>query len=607
MKRICFVVALMGLWSIACAPSKVGLSEAGISSSEITAEDIRAHVKYLASDELEGRGSGTEGNRKAAQYIADRFKSYGLKPAGDNGTYFQSFDFVSAVKLGEKNSLVVESKGGMRTSIKLNEDYRPFGFSSDGQVAGEMVFVGYGISATEKSYDDYKDVDVTGKIAVALRFGPDGNDLHSDLYRFTAFRNKARVARDKGAIALIMVDGTEDEISKLSYDQSFSSSGISCISLRRSILEEWLQPGRKLKTIQDSIKINRKPTSFIIPNLKLTLATEVVKIHSRSSNVLGTLEGNDAKLKDQVVVLGAHFDHLGYGGAGSGSLAPDEHAIHNGADDNASGTSAMLELAQKFSSAKQSVARTLLFAAFTGEEMGLLGSAHYVATPAFPLASTVAMLNFDMIGRMENNTVTVQGLGTSPRWKDLVHKWNPTPDTLTIKTVDDGVGPSDHSSFYTKDIPVLFFFTSLHSDYHKPSDDWEKLNYEGEQKLVRYVYNIVNEIQSSSERPAFTKAQTTASAMGGGDGRGFTVTLGVTPDYGASADGMKISGTRANGPAEKAGLKGGDIITKLAGKKVLNIYDYMGILGELKVGDVVEIEVMRAGLPMKFTATMQKR
>jgi aminopeptidase YwaD len=404
------------------------------------------------------------------------------------------------------------------------------------------------------------------------------------------------------------VDGTEDEISKLSYDQSFASSGIPCISLRKSILENWLEPTKKeLKNIQDSLKANRLPSSFNIPNLKLSLATEVVKVHATSANVLGCLDGNDAKLKDQVVVLGAHFDHLGLGGPGSGSLAPDEKAIHNGADDNASGTSALLELAQKFSANKQLLTRTLLFSAFTGEELGLLGSAYYVANPTLPLKNTIAMFNLDMVGRMENNSVTVQGFGTSPAWRITVRKWNAAPDTLNIKAVEDGTGPSDHASFYGKDIPVLFFFTSLHSDYHKPSDDWEKLNYEGEQKIVRLVYNIASDIQNSAESPQFTKAQSTASPMGSGDGRGFTVTLGVTPDYGASAEGMKIGGTRANGPAEKAGLKSGDVITKLGGKKVLNIYDYMGVLGELKAGDVVEVEVMRDGNPMKFVATMQKR
>jgi aminopeptidase YwaD len=511
------------------------------------------------------------------------------------------------VKLGEANSLT-EERSGERISLKLDEEYRPLGFSADGEVSGELAFVGYGISASEKNYDDYKDINVTGKIAVALRFGPDGNDIHSDLYRFTSFRNKARVAREKGALALIMVDGTEDEIAKLAYDQSFASSGIPCISLKRSVLERWLKTLNKdLRQIQDTIKATRKSISFMFTDYSVKLKTEIIKVYSKSANVLGYLEGNDPKLKEQVVVLGAHFDHLGLGGVGSGSLAPDEHAVHNGADDNASGTSALLELAQKFASNKRSISRTLVFAGFTGEEMGLLGSTHYVSHPALPLSNTIAMLNLDMVGRMENNSVTIQGIGTSPKWKSLVSKWNIAPDTLTVKTVDDGAGPSDHASFYGKDIPVLFFFTSLHGDYHKPSDDWDKLNYAGEQKIVNYVYNLTNELQSSTDRPVFTKAQTTASPMGGGDGRGFSVTLGVTPDYGASAEGMKIGGTRANGPAEKAGLKAGDIITKLAGKKVLNIYDYMGVLGELKAGDVVEIEVLRGEQRMTFSTTMQKR
>jgi aminopeptidase YwaD len=250
----------------------------------------------------------------------------------------------------------------------------------------------------------------------------------------------------------------------------------------------------------------------------------------------------------------------------------------------------------------------MLFMGFSAEEIGTVGSQYYVNNPVFPLSKTVAMLNMDMVGRMKDNTITVSGVGTSPIWNDVVKKWNTGADTLTIKTSPEGFGPSDHAQFYGKDIPVLFFFSGTHADYHKPSDDWEKLNYDGEQRITKYVYAIANDIQSKAERPQFTKAAAPAStAMGGGDGRGFSVTLGVVPDYGATVEGMKIDGTRGGGPAEKAGLLAGDVITKFAGKKVLNIYDYMGILGSLKAGEIAEIEVLRDGKPMTFSATMQKR
>ncbi len=576
-------------------------------SPEITADDIKTHVKFLASDELEGRGTGTPGNQKAAAYIVQQFTNYGLKPAGAGGSWYQPFDFVSAVQLGKNNSLSISPMIGPKRPLEADKDFRPLGFSSNSSVKAAAVFAGYGISAPEKNYDDYAGLDVTGKVVIALRYGPDGNDAHSEFYKFTSFRNKARYARDKGAAALILVDPLDDDLVKLSYDQSFATSGIPCVSMQKNILERIFEPmNRDLKHLQDSIKSSRKPVAFDLPELTVALETEIVKVMGKTANVIGMLEGSDEKLKNENLIIGAHFDHLGYGGPGSGSLQPDVHEIHNGADDNASGSAGLLEIAQQFAASSEKPRRTIVFLAFSGEEMGTLGSQYYTNNPVFPLTSSIAMLNMDMIGRMKDNSITVSGVGTAAVWSDLVKKSNSGKDTLTMKTVADGFGPSDHASFYTKDIPVLFFFTGNHPDYHKPSDDWDKINVSDEERVVRFVYRIANEFQQVAEKPTFIKTQTTAS-MGGGDGRGFTVTLGVVPDYGATVEGMRIDGTRAGGPADKAGLKSGDIITKLAKKKVMNIYDYMGVLGELKSGDVVEIEVMRDGKPMVFSATMQKR
>lgn len=573
---------------------------------EITADELRAHVKYLASDELEGRGSGTGGNRKAAEYIARHFKQYGLKPAGDTGTYFQEFEFVSALKLGDGNALSFE--GADARTLTVEEDFRPLGFSMNTTLSAHLVFAGYGISAPEKNYDDFKDIDITGKAVVVLRYGPDGNDPHSDFEKYTSLRNKARIARDKGAVALLIVIGPadgDDDLIKLSFDNAFANSGIAAISIKRSAVEQLFKSaGRDMKSVQDSIKSSKTSIAFGIPGVSVRLKTDVVKIMGKTSNVLGLIEGNDPALATEVVVLGAHMDHLGYGGPGSGSLVPDDHAIHNGADDNASGSAALLELAGKLSVSRADK-RSTLFAAFSGEELGTLGSAYYVNHPFFPLDKTVAMFNFDMVGRLENKTLTVYGTGTSPTWSALLAQYN-TDSLFTLKLVADGFGPSDQAQFYAKDIPVLFFFTGTHNDYHKPSDDWEKLNYSGEESIVRYAYKMIADISSQSERLTFTKAASTAMSPRG-DSRGFSVTLGVVPDYGESSEGMKIGGTRPNGPADKAGLKSGDLIVKMGGKKILNIYDYMGMLGELKAGDQVEVEVIRDGKEMKFTATLTKR
>ncbi len=599
---------MLGILSL-LVPTVLALGQT--SSPAITADELKEHVKYLASDELEGRLAGTEGNRKAANYIAGLMKGYGLAPAGDSGTYFQTFDFVASVRLGDGNKCILEGKAieGGEEELKVDEAFRPLGFTSNASVSGPIVFVGYGISAPDSKYDDYKDLDVNGKIVLVLRYGPDGNDMHSDLNKYTSLRNKTRTAREKGAQAIIIVSGPvddpDDDLIKLSYDQSFASSGLPAVSMKRAFFDRIIaSSGKDLRVRQEEMKKNREPEGFELAGVTISLKTDVEFVREKSANVVGYLEGHDPKLRDEAIVLGAHFDHLGYGGPGSGSLVPDVHEIHNGADDNASGSAALLELEQAFASKAQELKRTLIFTAFTGEELGTLGSSYYVNHPYFPIDKTIAMINMDMVGRLENKSLTVYGTGTSPAWNPLLAKYD-SDSTFTLKLIPDGIGPSDHSQFYGKDIPVLFFFTGTHSDYHKPSDDWDKLNYTGEQKVTQYVYSIVKDLDSAPERPVFTRtASTTASS---GDSRGFNVTLGIVPDYGEAKDGLRIGSTRPGGPAEKAGLKAGDLIVIMAGKKVLNIYDYMGILGELKSGQQVGVEVMRDGKRLSVQAVMQKR
>lgn len=286
-------------------------------------------------------------------------------------------------------------------------------------------------------------------------------------------------------------------------------------------------------------------------------------------------------------------------------MLPDTVAIHHGADDNASGTAGLLSLIKAFSGRRDELKRSILFLSFSGEELGTLGSAYYVNHPYIPFSRTEAMINLDMVGRIRNKTLTVGGTGTSPAWKGLLSKYN--LDSMFILTMQpDGFGPSDHSQFSGKDVPVLFFFTNVHEDYHKPSDTWEKINYPGEEQIVRYVYSIVDDIDRRDETIAYVKVQP-PTQMGGGDGRGFSVTLGIVPDMGSGDAGMKVSSVRPNGNADRAGLKAGDLIVKMAGKKVMNIYDYTGILGELKVGDEIEVEVMREGRPLTLKAKMEKR
>lgn len=605
MKKSVFVLSALLL---VLAPA--GASAQG-SNAEITAADLRTHIKYLASDELEGRASGSGGNRKAALYVAHELERYGISPAGVNGTYFQPFSFISTVKLGPSNSFHLAGGGLGDRELVLNTDYRPLGFSSSGSVAGPIVFAGYGIIAPEKNYDDYADLDVNGKLVVVLRWGPDGDSPRSDFARHTSLREKARTARDKGAVGIIVITGPgndqDDELMKFSFDQVATNSGIPIVSMKRSVLIPAFEAGGKdLKAIQDSIKGSGKPMSFPLGDANGKLAADVQTIKAQTANVLGMLEGSEPALKSEYLLLGAHFDHLGWGGESSGSTRPDTVAIHHGADDNASGTAGLLELAQKFASSRSQLKRSLLFLFFSGEELGTLGSSYFVNNPTIPLTQAAGMMNLDMVGRLDNRNLTVGGSGTSPAWKDLLPKYN-RDSTFVLKLEPDGFGPSDHSSFYGKNMPVLFFFTGTHSDYHKPSDEWTRINYEGEEKVVRYVYNLAREIDGMAEKPVYARVESSASRTGAGDTRSYSVTLGIVPDFGQSSDGMKVSAVQPNRPGEKAGLKAGDVITKMAGKKVLNIYDYMGILGELKAGDVVDVEVLRDGNSLTLKATMERR
>ena len=566
-------------------------------SPDITARELQQHVAYLASDELEGRASGTRGNELAARYIADQFGSYGLNPAGDNGTWFQSFQVLSKVEADDQNNMKI-SAGKRSSSLALKTEFIPLSYSADTAVTAGVVFVGYGIAADTLNYNDYANVDVSGKIAVILRYSPDYGKPDSKFYDYAPLYRKVFTAREKGAAGVILVTGPADEekpsLVPLRAERGLSSSGIAAVSTTAPIVDSllrWSGSKKNLRALQQSIYDTKAPESFEVRGVTVAMRTHITKIYASTANVVGYLEGNDPQLKNETIVLGAHFDHLGLGGPGSGSLQPDTVAIHNGADDNASGTSALMEIAQALSAERGILKRSYVFIAFTGEEMGLLGSAHYVKNPAVPLERTTAMFNLDMVGRLRDSALTVEGIGTSPLWKPLLEKENELFH-FRLKLGQGGTGPSDHASFYAKDIPVLFFFTGLHDDYHRPSDDWDKINYEGERQVAQFAFQVANDLDAA-EKPAFVRVQTSASDSA--SRRGFRVTFGIVPDYSEDENGLKISGTRPASPAEKAGLKGGDVITKFRGKDIKSIYDLTYVLGECRPGDEVDVEFKRGG------------
>jgi Zn-dependent M28 family amino/carboxypeptidase len=568
--------------------------------SSIRAEDVLGHIRYLAGDSLEGRGSGTEGARRAARYIADHFRAARLRPMGSRGSYFQEFPFTAGVKLGPKNTLEVRH-GGSRKQLKLGEEFMTVGLSSTGRASAPIVFVGYGIRAPELKHDDYAGVDVRGKIVLVLRSAPDGDDPHGRFGPYVALRSKAATARDQGAAGILFVTGPlselEENVSAFRVDSSFADAGLPAALIRRDRVEELLQSaGRDLRALQTELA-HGAAKSFPIPDASAALTTSIARERRTTENVLGFLEGSDPKLRKEVLVIGAHYDHLGRGGEGSLETR-DVHGIHHGADDNASGTAGVIELARYLAARRDRSGRSVLFAAFSGEELGLLGSSHFVKNSTIPLDRVVAMINMDMIGRMKDDRVVVIGSGTSPAWKELLDSAGKT-HALTVRTNASGFGASDQTSFYARHIPVLFFFTGVHSDYHRTTDTWEKINAVGEARLLGLIADISERICGLPERPLYARADSGEPSMP----VAFRVYLGTIPDYAEEREGVTLQGVRENSPAEKAGLRAGDVIVEFDGKKIRNVYDYTYVLRDASPGKPVPIVVLRGSKRETLTIT----
>jgi len=554
---------------------------------------IRRTIEYLASDKLEGRRTGTKGANLAGDYVEAQFKAAGLKPGVSGKSYRQEFPYVTHVEIGPANTFSAVREG---SNVKLAvSEISPVGFSSNGKVSdAQLVFAGFGITAKDQKYDDYNrngaPLDVKGKVVIAFDGNQANDDPHSPFRRFD-LRTKASIAKENGAVGLIVISReknfADERLRKLTFDQTLGTSAVPTFIVSRKGAAELFG--------LDAAALNKLEADTINGEGVVSPATATVRFNVElvqksvpAYNIIGVLPGNDPKLKDEVIVIGAHYDHLGRGG--SGSLAPNSTEIHHGADDNASGTAAIIEMAKNFAHSKKN-ARTLLFISFSGEEEGLYGSNWYVNNPTVPIAQTVAMINLDMVGRLNEGKLTVGGMGTAAEWKGLVEKLSNDASGKSIfhlQLSDDGFGPSDHSSFYGKKIPVLFFFTGTHADYHKPSDTAEKINYDGEYEIVQLVERIVNALDASPTRPTYEVAKSAPVAR-----TAFNVSLGTVPNYAETSDGLHLDAVRDNSPAAEAGIKGGDIVIKLAGKEVRNISDYMFALGEMKAGETYEIVVRR--------------
>ena len=575
------------------------------------AQRIMESVKILASDSCGGRAPGSTGIEKAADYIRTTFKALGLQPGGFHGDFDAPFSMTSGATMGTKNSMMflvkrarpgvpIDKVPAVRVGWKLGVDYQPFAFSSSGTVSGPVVFAGYGLSS--KGYDDYRGVDVKGAIVIVIRGLPKWAEKNADYKQAADVRIKATIARDKGAAAICFVNEAGDKsdvLSRFSLDRLGKDAGILAMQVRRTPAASIFP--KEVKTLfvaENEINSSRKPVSYALTNTTAEVSVEITYNESKTSNIVGMVHGSDASLADQYIVVGAHYDHLGMGNENSLYQGKDP-AIHHGADDNASGTAGVLELARRF--AANPAKRTVVLMAFSGEESGLVGSKHWVDNATLPFDNLMAMINMDMIGRLNNNKLSVMGVGTSVSWPAIIDSANAATQ-FTISTTADGFGPSDHSSFTAKGVPTLFFFTGLHSDYHRPSDTWDKLNYDGEAKILDMVERTVRIIADNPTALGFKEGADKPTAKT--TSTGFKVVFGVIPDYSDNPQGLRISGVRPDTPAARAGLQADDIITKFGSTTVKNIYDLTAAMTSANPGDVVEIGFIRDDKPVTVKATL---
>ncbi len=570
--------------------ASVAFVNPGDKSPKITSGEVTDHIKYLASDELAGRFPGTDGDKLTVEYIVNEFEEYGITPAGEDG-YLQPFDYISEIKLGKDNSLSI---GNGELINGSGEEFTTLYLSANGTAQGNIVFVGYGINAPELNYNDYAGIDLKGKIALMLMYSPGYNNPHDNPFsKYERLRIKCAAAKEQGAAGIIVVKGPEsgeDELVKLRMSGPGETMDIPVMNVKRSYVEYIFTNTKKmtLSEVQKNIDSLRTPMSFESGGGMAQLKADLVRIKALTNNVIGKIEGKDPVLKNEYIVIGAHMDHLG-DGLKYGSLH-DSHVaeIHNGADDNASGVAGILELAQYYSTKKKDLKRSIIFMTFSGEEAGLIGSAYFTKSELMKKYNVVSMINLDMVGRLTDNKLTIGGTGTSSIWQGLLDSLNKTY-SFTAAYNKDGYGPSDHASFYGKDIPVLFFFTGLHKDYHKPSDDWQLINADGEAKVLNMVVGIVNYVNTLSAKPDFIKVTEEKKETN----MGFRVTLGVIPDYSSTKEGLEITGVKSGGVAEKSGLQGGDVITKLGQYEIKNIYDYTDALTKFKPGEESEVTFVR--------------
>ncbi len=617
-------------WDDAAARCLLGLDSSGavsLRTHEVRTCELRRIVADLASERMAGRLTGTDGERLATEYVATMLEKNGLEPAGDNGTFFQSFEFTAGVSLGPKNVLEQQpkSESGQGRAYAINTDWRPLTFSQVGdfEPAG-VVFAGYGIVApaadAHPEYDSYAHLDVQDKWVLVLRYLPEDIDAsyRQHLNRYASLRYKAMVARDRGVRGLIIASGptttVKEQLVPLVFDASLAGSSVGAVSVTDALAEEWFrQAGRSLKELQETLDTGQLVPGFSLDGLTLGATIDIQQEKRQGRNVLARLPAAERTADAGIVVVGAHIDHLGTG-LGNGSLArgDEKGLIHFGADDNASGVAAVLGIAQTLAAqqTKGEVAlkRDVVFALWSGEELGLLGSNYFAKTFGQTEQQTlspaiIAYLNLDMVGRLDTALV-LQGVGSSTVWPKEIEQHN-APIGLPITLQNDSYLPTDATSFYLKGVPVLNAFTGGHAEYHSPRDTVEKLNFAGLTRITLLMTGLTRSLASTAQAPDYIALEKPQSSVGRVRLRAY---LGTIPDYAqGNITGVKLSGVVTGGPADLAGVRAGDVVRELAGKAVENIYDYTYVLGSLKVDEPVDMTVMRGGQRLELTITPASR
>lgn len=553
---------------------------------------LKQMLGFLASDEMEGRKPGTPGDIATANYILEQFKKAGLNVDPPFG--LQSFDVVIDAAPGDKNHLVLNDR-----ALVYGQDFVTLSFSGSGsEVKGGLVFAGYGFEVKNDTLDwnDWAQLDVKDNWVLLLRGSHEQDNPNSAFAPFTSERDKVLLAKDKGAAGVLFVNGPafqeKDGLMDMYFDKSPADAGIPVFHITRESAAYLLSDeGYDLKTLESGIREKKQPGSFQLTD-RISGSTEVILIRTPTYNVSGWLQGSTASSVLSHTIVGAHYDHLGWGGPGSGSRKPDTVAVHNGADDNASGVAGVIELAYLMAG-QQRPERSVLFMAFGAEEMGLLGSRYYVDHPVVALDHVQAMINFDMIGRLrDDRSLLIGGTGTAKESEGILAGVK-EKHHFELSLSPEGFGASDHASFYARNIPVYFISTGAHEDYHTPEDDLEHIDIQGMADVVRFSADLLTVVTKKDQELSFQESGPKSRPR---HGRGYKVTLGIMPDFaGTSTGGLRVDAVRPEGPAGMGGMKKGDFITAIDGKQVGSIYDYMARLKALEQGQSITVDVLREG------------